>query len=57
MNVANSIKRYPNSTAITHLAIVTRAVEYGFMAAGVTVAAIVAVQSVGIVMRWIASAS
>jgi hypothetical protein len=53
-NVANSnsIKRYPNSTAISHLAVVTRAVEYGFVAAGVTVAAVAVVQSVIIVMRW-----
>ena len=52
---SNSIKRYPNSTAITHLAVVTRAVEYGFMAAGITVAVLAVVQSVGIVMSWIAS--
>ncbi len=52
---SNSIKRFPNSTAITHLAIVTRAVEYGFVAAGVTVAAVAVVQSVIIVMSWIAA--
>jgi Flp pilus assembly pilin Flp len=30
-------------------------VEYGFMAAGITVAVLAVVQSVGIVMSWIAS--
>ncbi len=52
---SNSIKRYPNSTAISHLAIITRAVEHGFVAAGVTVAAVAVVQSVIIVTNWIAS--
>ncbi len=52
---SDSIKRYPNSTAITHLAVATRAVEYGFLAAGITVAAVAVVQSVIIVMSWIAS--
>ena len=51
---SNSIKRFPNGMAITHMAIVTRAVEYGFVAAGVTVAAVAVVQSVIIVMRWFA---
>jgi hypothetical protein len=57
MNVSNtnSIKRYPNSTSLTHLAIATRAVETGFMAAGITVAVVAVAQSVIIVLSWIAS--
>jgi len=54
--VFGSIRRVQNSTDITHLAIATRAVETGFMAAGITVAVVAVVQSVIIVLSWIASA-
>jgi Flp pilus assembly pilin Flp len=37
------------------LAVITRSVEYGFIAAGVTVAGVAAVQSVAAVMSWIAA--
>lgn len=49
----SSIMRYPKSTAIMGLAVVTKGVEYGFIAAGVTVAAIAALQSLGILLSWL----
>jgi hypothetical protein len=52
-SVNTSIMRYPRSAAIIQLAVFTRAVEYGFVAAGVTVALIAAVQSVHFVLNWI----
>ena len=51
--VSNSIMRYPKSAALTGLAVVTRGMEFGFIAAGITVAAIAVVQSLGIVLSWI----
>jgi len=45
--------RYPKSAALTGLAVVTRGMEFGFIAAGITVAAIAVVQSLGIVLSWI----
>ncbi len=47
--------RFPRNTSITLFAGITRAVECGFIAAGVTVAGLAAIQSVTIVLRWIAS--
>ncbi len=49
--VESSIRQVP--TGISHLAIITRGVEYAFVAAGVTVAAIAVFQSFGIVLNWI----
>jgi hypothetical protein len=51
--VPSSIMRYPKNTAITNLAVFTRAVEYGFIAAGVTVAALAAYQSITTVLSWL----
>jgi len=53
--VQSSIIQVPKSTAIMGLAVVTKGVEYGFIAAGVTVASIAAVQSLGILLSWVAS--
>ena len=53
--MANSILRYPRSTSIIVFAGVTRAVEYGFIAAGITVAVIAVIQSCGVVLGWIHS--
>jgi len=47
--------RFPRSPSIMVLTGVTRAVEYGFMAAGVTVAAIAAVRAIAIVLSWLAA--
>jgi hypothetical protein len=52
---SNSIARFPRSTAVTLFAGATRVVEYGFMAAGVTVAAFAAMQSIAVVAGWIAA--
>lgn len=54
--MGNSILRYPRSTSVLVFAGVTRAVEYGFIAAGVTVALIAAIQSCGAVLGWFHSA-
>lgn len=51
--VAGSILRYPRSTSLVVFAGVTRAVEYGFIAAGVTVAVVALIQSCGTVLGWI----
>ena len=53
--MSNSILRFPFTRSIAIFAGVTRAVECGFMAAGITVAMIAAVQSISIVARWIAA--
>jgi Flp pilus assembly pilin Flp len=53
--VANSILRYPRSTSVVVFAGVTRGVEYGLIAAGVTVALIAVIQSCGVVLGWIHS--
>jgi len=50
--VANSILRYPRRTTLVVLAGVTRAVEYGFIAAGITVAVLAVIQSCGVVLGW-----
>lgn len=52
--MTNSIVRFPRSTSIMLFAGVTRAVECGFMAAGVTVAVVAVLQSITIVTGWIA---
>ncbi len=52
----NTVARVHNNTSLAIYAGVTRAVEYGFMAAGVTVAAIAALQSLIIVAGWIGAA-
>ena len=54
-SVANSILRYPRSTSIIVFAGVTRAVEHGFIAAGITVGVIAVIQSCGVVLGWIHS--
>ena len=51
----NSIVRFPNGTFVTYFGGVTRAVEYGFIAAGVTVAALAVFQSLAIVASWFAA--
>jgi len=51
--VQNSILKTQKNPAVTGLAVITKGVEYGFVAAGVTVAGIAAVQSLGIVLSWI----
>lgn len=51
----NSILKVQKTAAVTGLATITKGVEYGFFAAGVTVAGIAAVQSLGFVLSWIAS--
>ena len=53
--MANSILRYPRSTPVLVFAGVTRAVEYGFIAAGVTVAVLAVIQSCGVILGWIHS--
>ena len=53
-NVQNSILKVQKSGGYG-LARITKGVEYGFFAAGVTVAGIAAVQSLGFVLSWIAS--
>ena len=54
--MASSILRYPRSTPVLELAGITRAVEYGFIAAGITVAVIAVVQAGSVVLGWIHSA-
>lgn len=54
--MSNSVARFPTGTSISAFTGVTRAVEYGFMAAGITVAAIAAIQSISVVVGWIAAA-
>jgi hypothetical protein len=51
--VASSLLRYPRSTSLVVFAGVTRAVEYGFIAAGVTVAVVALIQSCSAVAGWI----
>jgi hypothetical protein len=51
--VPSSILRHPRSTSLIVFAGVTRSVEYGFIAAGVTVAVLALFQSLGVVMGWI----
>lgn len=41
------------STSILHAVKSSQAVEHGFLAAGVTIAAVCVVQSVAIVMGWL----
>jgi hypothetical protein len=53
--VANSILRYPRSASIIVFAGVTRGVEYGLIAAGITVAVIAVIQSCSVVLGWIHS--
>jgi len=53
--VSNSIARFPRSPSIAIFAGVTRAVECGFLAAGVTVAVLAVVQSVIIVAGWVSA--
>ena len=50
-----SIRRMERSPAVTHLAIITKGVEYAFVAAGVTVAAIAGFQSLTTVVNWLAA--
>ena len=50
--MANSILRYPRSTSVLVFAGVTRGVEYGFIAAGITVAVLAVIQSCGAVLHW-----
>ncbi len=51
----SSITRYPQSASITGLAVATRAIEAGFIAAGVTVCVVAAFQSFATVLNWIAA--
>ncbi len=51
--MANSILRYPRSTSVVVFAGVTRAVEYGFIAAGIIVTVAALIQSCGTVLGWI----
>jgi hypothetical protein len=53
--VANSLLRYPSRTTLVVFAGVTRAVEYGFIAAGITVTVAALIQSCGAVLGWIHS--
>jgi len=53
--VANSIVRLPYKPSLAIFAGVTRAVEIGFMAAGITVGAFAAIQSIFILSSWVAS--
>ena len=46
------IKRYANDVHVMRLALVTRAVEYGFIAAGVTVFIMAGIQSLRTVLSW-----
>jgi hypothetical protein len=54
--VANSILRYPRSTSVLVFAGVTRGVEYGLIAAGITVAVLAVIQSCGVILGWFHSA-
>jgi Flp pilus assembly pilin Flp len=51
--VANSMLRYSFNPSVFILAGVTRAVEYGFIAAGVTVTLVAVAQSCGTVLGWL----
>jgi tetrahydromethanopterin S-methyltransferase subunit B len=51
--MASSLLRYPRRTSLIVFAGVTRAVEYGFIAAGVTVAVVALIQSFSVVAGWI----
>jgi hypothetical protein len=53
--MTTSIMRSPKSLGVTQLAVFTKAVEYGFVAAGVTVALLAAYQSVTTVLGWLAA--
>ena len=53
--MSNSIVRLQRSTFVSYLAATTRAVEYGFIAAGVTVAVLAIIESLVIVVGWIAA--
>jgi hypothetical protein len=48
-----TIVRFPRSRSVTIFAGMTRAVEYGFLAAGVTVAVLAAIQSIATVAGWL----
>ncbi len=53
--MSNSVARLPNGSSIAIFAGVTRAVESGFVAAGVTIAVIAALQSLVILVSWVAA--
>ena len=53
--MGNSILRYPHSMSVLVFAGVTRAVEYGFIAAGITVGVLAVIQSCGAVLGWLHS--
>jgi len=54
--MSNSVVRLPDNSPVPLFAGISRGVEYGFIAAGVTVAALAALQSVSILVGWIAAA-
>jgi len=51
--VDSSIIRYRESPSVTRLARVTTAVESGFLAAGITVCLIAALETVFTVVKWL----
>jgi len=50
--VSSSTTRYRDSRSLARLALVTRAVELGFIAAGITVCAVAAAESLTTVLGW-----
>ncbi len=53
--MANSIVRFPRSRSVTIFTGMTRAVEWGFMAAGVTVAVLAVIQSLSAIAGWVST--
>lgn len=53
--MSHSITRLPRNTSINLLAGMTQGVEYGFLAAGITVALLALLESFIIVVGWISA--
>jgi len=51
--VNSSIAHYRESRSVAYLARATRAVEVGFMAAGITACLIAGIETLGTLMSWI----
>ena len=53
--VSSSTTRYRDSRSLARLALVTRAVELGFIAAGITVCVVAAAESMATVLGWLST--
>ena len=49
----SSITRYRESRSVVHLAFVTRTVESGFVAAGITICIVAGVETMSTLWNWI----